>query len=258
MSMTAPCPDTNPMLLPIPSHPPDANAQSPDRNTERQSYMQVDQATMNMLSTAGVTQPQPINGPGDGEPVYLIPCQIYMQYMYITSPSLPNDTVNKCSCPIDPSLLEENTTPPQKQVPHLKPQRLVGGKWTIDPIARAKERALIALGMPAGTAALRVATVPSAMAQVSSAQGGLASTQVALASAKVASALATAPPATAQVALAMAQVGTATAQGGMATATVKSAQKSLQQMTLPSAQEAILSQTVGKRPRNKKVKFASQ
>jgi hypothetical protein len=75
-------------------------------------------------------------------------------YMYITCPSVPNDTVNKCSCPIDPSLLEENTTPPRKQVPCPKPQQLVGGKWIIDPIARAKERALIALGMPSGTAAV--------------------------------------------------------------------------------------------------------
>ena len=77
-----------------------------------------------------------------------------MWYMYITHPSLPNDTVNECSCPIDPSLLEENTTPPRKQVPHPKPQWLIGGKRTIDPIERVKERALIALGMPAGTAAL--------------------------------------------------------------------------------------------------------
>jgi hypothetical protein len=140
--------DAGPMTGP----PPDADAQSPDRNTARQSYVQVNQATMDMLYTAGVTCPQAINGPGDGEPEYLIPRQIYMKYMYITRPSVPNDTVNEHSCPIDPSLLQANTPPSGKQVPRPKPQRLVGGKQTVDPIARAKEKALIALRMPSATA----------------------------------------------------------------------------------------------------------
>jgi hypothetical protein len=121
-----------------------------------------------------------------------------------------------------------------------------------------------------------VATVTSEMAQVSLAQGALALTQVALASAQV-------TPASAQVAMAMAQVGMATAE--MAMATVHLAQNPLQQMSPPSSQgtelpqipsalalaqwiqrtaddlaqeEAISTQTVGKRPRNKKVKFAGQ
>jgi hypothetical protein len=34
---------------PMTSHPPDTNAQSPDHNTERQSYVQVNQATMKMV-----------------------------------------------------------------------------------------------------------------------------------------------------------------------------------------------------------------
>jgi hypothetical protein len=87
--------------------------------------VQVNQATMDMLYTAGVTRPQPINGPSDGEPEYLIPRQIYMRY--ITSPSVPNDNVNESPCLIDPSLLEDNTHPPQEQLPCPKPRRLAGG-----------------------------------------------------------------------------------------------------------------------------------
>jgi len=133
---------------------------------------------MDMLYIAGVTHPQLINGPSDGEPEYLIPHQIYMRYMYITCPSVPNDTVNDSPCPIDPSLSEENTTPHQEQVLCPKPQQLVGGKWTEDPIARAKTRALIALGMPLAMATVQAATVTSAMAQVASAQVAPATAQV--------------------------------------------------------------------------------
>ena len=240
---------------PMTGHPSDADAQSPDRNTARQSYMQVNQAAMDMLYTAGVTCPQPINGPGDGEPEYLIPRQIYMRYMYITCPSVLNDTVNEHSCAIDPSLLQANTPPPGKQVPRPKPQRLVGGKQTMDPIARAKEKALIALGMPSAMATVQVATGTSAMAQVASAQ----------------------------VALATPQVAPATAESAMAA--VDLTQNILQQITPPSSQstelphipsasalaqriqrtaddlaqeEAILNQNVGRRQRIKRVKFAGQ
>jgi hypothetical protein len=191
--------------------------------------------------------------------------------MDITRPSVPNDTVNDSPCPIDPSLLEENNTSPQEQVPRPKPQRLVGGKRTEDPIARAKARALIALGMPSATAIVQAATVTSATAQV------------APATAQVEPATAQVEPATAQVASATARVGTATAES--ATAAVDSIQNTLQQMTPPSSEstelphipsasalarrirrtaddlaqeEAILNQTVGRRPRIKRVQFAGQ
>jgi len=248
------CADATADARPQAGHAPDADAQSADCNTARQSYVKVNQATMDMLYKAGVTCPQPINGPGDGEPEYLIPRQIYMRYMYITCPSVLNDTVNEHSCLIDPSLLQANTPPPGKQVPRPKPQRLVGGKQTMDPIARAKEKALIALGMPSAMATVQVATGTSAMAQVASAQVALATPQVA--------------PATAESATA-----------------ADSTQNTLQQITPPSSQstelphipsasalarrirrtaddlaqeEAILNQTVGRRQRIKRVKFAGQ
>jgi hypothetical protein len=250
--------DAGPMTGP----PPDADAQSPDRNTARQSYVQVNQATMDMLYTAGVTCPQAINGPGDGEPEYLIPRQIYMKYMYITRPSVPNDTVNEHSCPIDPSLLQANTPPSGKQVPRPKPQRLVGGKRTVDPIARAKEKALIALGMPSATAQVVSAQVAPATAQVAPAMAQVtpATAHVAPATAELATAAADStqntlqqitPPSSQSTelphipALAMAQVAPATAHvapatAEPATAAADSTQNTLQQITPPSSQSTEL------------------
>jgi len=76
------------------------------------NYVQVNQMTMDMLCIAGVTRPQPINGPSDGEPEYLIPQHIYVRYL--TPTSLVHGNVNGAPCPIDPSLVEDNnTTPPQ-------------------------------------------------------------------------------------------------------------------------------------------------
>ena len=47
-------------------------------DTMQSNYVQVNQMTMDMLCIAGVTRPQPINGPSDGEPEYLIPQHIYV------------------------------------------------------------------------------------------------------------------------------------------------------------------------------------
>jgi len=81
-------------------------------DTMQLNYVQVNQMTMDMLCIAGVTQPQPINGPSDGEPEYLIPQHIYVRYL--TPTSLVHDNVNGAPCLIDPSLVEDNnTTPPQ-------------------------------------------------------------------------------------------------------------------------------------------------
>ena len=149
------------------------------------NYIQVNQMTMDMLCTAGVTRPQAINGPGDGEPEYLVPCDIYVRA--ITTPtSVVHANVNDAQCTIDPSLLEAmdtRTSPPQESSGCPRPQRLVGGKRTKDPIARARARALAALGLgTAGSAMVGLAVVESATgglavvesAVVESAMGGLA------------------------------------------------------------------------------------
>lgn len=157
-STTAQTPNSEPNAAADPEagartgHHPDADSHSPDPDTSQSSYVQVNQATMDVLYTAGVTRPQPINGPGDGDPEYLIPRQIYMRY--ITPPSVPNDNVNDPPCPIDPSLLEDNTNPPQQVPPRPLPQRLVGGIRTQDPIARAMARAQARLGMPLAMATI--------------------------------------------------------------------------------------------------------
>ena len=76
-------------------------------NTMQSTYVQVNQTTMDMLCRAGVTRPQPINGPGDGEPEYLVAQQIYLRYIAApAAPSTLNNNANDTPCPIDPSLLE--------------------------------------------------------------------------------------------------------------------------------------------------------
>jgi hypothetical protein len=180
--------------------------------------------------------------------------QIYMRY--ITSPSVPNDNVNESRCLIDPSLLEDNTNPPQERLPCPKPRQLVGGTQIEDPIARMKARALLGLAMV--TVDLTMATVQLATATVT-------------------------------VDSAMATVDLATATVHSATAPVQSATATVEPMTLPSSQstelppvsaqipsasalarrirrtaddlaqqEAISTQTVGRRLKNKTVKFAGQ
>jgi hypothetical protein len=59
---------------------------------------------MDILCTAGVTQPQPINGPADGMPKYLIPQHMYARH--ITHVSGGNENMTDTSYPIDPSLLD--------------------------------------------------------------------------------------------------------------------------------------------------------
>src|SRR3979490_2338758 len=76
--------------------------------TTQSSDGRLNQTTMDILRIAGVPQPQPINGPADGEPQYLIPQHFYTRY--ITHMSRGSDNVNNTPCPIDPSLLEYNNT----------------------------------------------------------------------------------------------------------------------------------------------------
>ena len=72
--------------------------------------VQVNQLMMDILCRAGLAQPQPINGPGDGDPQYLIPRATYMRYMG------PMSGVNVNDPPIDPSLFQNhNSTPPPQQ-----------------------------------------------------------------------------------------------------------------------------------------------
>jgi hypothetical protein len=73
-------------------------------DTTESNYIQVNQTTMDILCTAGITQPQPINGPADGVPEYLIPRHMYARY--ITHVSGGNENMTDTSCPIDPSLLD--------------------------------------------------------------------------------------------------------------------------------------------------------
>jgi hypothetical protein len=118
-------------------------------DTAQSNYMQVNQTTMDILCTAGVTRPQPINGPGDGAPEYHIPRNIYDRYITPMSPS--NENVNNATCAIDPSLLyDNNTTSSEKRSQRPKPRPLSGPTRTEDPIARARARALAALGLSTG------------------------------------------------------------------------------------------------------------
>jgi hypothetical protein len=114
---------------------------------------------MDILCAAGVTRPQPINGPGDGEPEYLVPRHSYDRYITPMSPL-------NAPCAIDPSLLEDNnTTSHQERSQYPKPRRLAGQTRMEDPIARARAKAL-------GLARVGWATLGSAM--VGSAVGGSA------------------------------------------------------------------------------------
>jgi hypothetical protein len=144
------------------------------------------------------------NRPGDGEPEYLVPKHIYMRYI---------DSANSSPCSIDPSLMEKtSTTVGSTTVGSAKasarvgsatvqsakasatvqsatrgletvglatarprPRPLVGGQQMMDPIARAREKALAALGMPTiavGPATVGLATV--GLATVGSPKVGLA------------------------------------------------------------------------------------
>jgi hypothetical protein len=73
-------------------------------DTTELNYVQVNQTTMDILCTAGIAQPQPINGLADGVPEYLIPQHMYARY--ITHVSGGNENMTDTSCSIDPSLLD--------------------------------------------------------------------------------------------------------------------------------------------------------
>jgi hypothetical protein len=87
------------------------------------TYVRVNQMTMNEIcTTVGVTQPQAINGPNDGDPEYLIPQDIYMRYMaFAQEGPLAIDKPNDTPFALDPSLMEENYCTPR---PRPKPRPL--------------------------------------------------------------------------------------------------------------------------------------
>src|ERR1700723_3133722 len=87
------------------------------------TYVRVNQMNMNEIcTTVGVTQPQAINGPNDGDPEYLIPQDIYMRYMAFTQVGpLAIDKPNDTPFALDPSLMEENYCTPR---PRSKPRPL--------------------------------------------------------------------------------------------------------------------------------------
>ena len=91
--------------------------------------VQVNQSTMDILCRAGLAQPQPINGPGDGDPQYLIPRATYVRYMGPMSGANVNDP------PIDPSLFpNDKSTPPPKQTSQRpKPRPLFGQHHRVVP-----------------------------------------------------------------------------------------------------------------------------
>jgi hypothetical protein len=64
---------------------------SPLTETNQANYVQLNQTEMDRLYGVGVLQPDPINGPANGEPQYLVPQDIYAGN--INDFSLPyNDT----------------------------------------------------------------------------------------------------------------------------------------------------------------------
>jgi len=148
-------------------------------DTMQSNYVQVNQMIMDMLCIAGVTQPQPINGPGDGEPEYLIPQHIYVRYL--TPTSLVHDNVNDAPCPIDPSLLEDNsTTPPQDRSHGLRPHPLMVCLAVVGlAVVRSAMVRLAAVGSATvglemvGSAMVRLAAVVIGLATVGSEMVGL-------------------------------------------------------------------------------------
>ena len=116
---------------------------------------------MDKLCTAGVTRPQPINGPGDGEPEYLIPQEIYMRY--ITPVPLENNNVNDTPCQIDPSLLEANSTPPRGSQ-HPKPRPRIAREHTKNCGMATVGSAMVGLAA-VGSALVGLAMIESAVAQ---------------------------------------------------------------------------------------------
>ena len=103
------------------AHNPEPPNSSQLTNTTQSGYVQVNQTAMDILCTAGVPRPQPINGPADGEPEYLISRDMYARY--ITHLSLRKENANNEPCPIDPLLLEgDHTAPPQARSQRPKPR----------------------------------------------------------------------------------------------------------------------------------------
>ena len=143
------------------------------------TYLRVNQVTMNEIcTTVGVTQPQAINGPNDGDPEYLIPQDIYMRYMAFAQVGpLAIDKPNDTPFALDPSLMEENYCTPR---PRPKPRPLFRKNRAEDAGSSAAAGGTAEGGTAAGgsaeggTAAGRSAEGGTASAAGGSAEGGSA------------------------------------------------------------------------------------
>ena len=133
------------------------------------TYVRVNQVTMNEIcTTVGVTQPQAINGPNDGDPEYLIPQDIYMRYMAFAQVGpLAIDKPNDTPFALDPSLMEENYCTPR---PRPKPRPLFRKNRAEDAGSSAAEGGTAA----GGTAAGGTAEGGTASAAGGTAEGGSA------------------------------------------------------------------------------------
>src|ERR1700723_1802389 len=131
------------------------------------TYVRVNQMNMNEIcTTVGVTQPQAINGPNDGDPEYLIPQDIYMRYMAFAQVGpLAIDKPNDTPFALDPSLMEENYCTPR---PRPKPRPLFRKNRAEDAGSSAAEGGMAAGGTAAG------GTAAGGTAEGGSAEGGSA------------------------------------------------------------------------------------
>lgn len=73
------------------------------------SYVYVNQQQMDFLQNAGIPLSQPVNGPNDGDPEYLVPHDLYARYITGQSVAAHQPTLD-VECPIDPILLQEKGT----------------------------------------------------------------------------------------------------------------------------------------------------
>jgi hypothetical protein len=147
-------------------------------DTTESNYIQVNQTTMDILCTAGVAQPQPINGPANGVPKYLIPQHMYARY--ITHVSGGNENMTDTSCPIDPSLLD-STAQTAVATAHMAEAQI--GAATAQVGAATAQ-------MGAATAHTAAAQMGAAIAHTAAAQMGAATAHMAAAQTAVAVAMA--------------------------------------------------------------------
>jgi hypothetical protein len=188
-------------------------------DTTELNYVQVNQTTMDILCTAGVAQPQPINGPADGVPEYLIPQHMYARY--ITHVSGGNEDITDTSCPIDPSLLDSTaqTAAARAQTgaatahtaaAQMGVETAQMGAATAQMGAATAQMGAATAQMGAATAHTAAAQMAAAAAQMGAATAHMAAAQMAAAAAQMGAAIA--HMAAAQTAAATAQMAVATAQ----------------------------------------------